>query len=160
MFKRRLRLPSPALVISMITLGLVLGGTAFAATASNHADIKQDIQLIKHLAPTLSVKHAAFANSPLAWAQVAANGTVVAGRGITSSNVSLQSTSAYCFTGLPFTFKSASVTPDYGAASDSGETAMFAIGNPFQDCSTAQAEVATVDDFNYAPAGFFIQFYK
>ena len=30
MFKRRFRLPSPALVISMITLSLVLGGTAFA----------------------------------------------------------------------------------------------------------------------------------
>ena len=32
MFKRRFRLPSPALVISMVTLSLVLGGTAFAAS--------------------------------------------------------------------------------------------------------------------------------
>ena len=34
MYKRKFRLPSPALVISMITLSLVLGGTAFAASTA------------------------------------------------------------------------------------------------------------------------------
>jgi hypothetical protein len=63
MLKRRFRLPSPALVISMITLSLVLGGTAVAATTSGHADKKADTKLIKKLAPTLSVKHAKTANS-------------------------------------------------------------------------------------------------
>ena len=63
MFKRRFRLPSPALVISMITLGLVLGGTAVAATAAKHGDKKADTKLIKKLAPSLSVKHAKSANS-------------------------------------------------------------------------------------------------
>jgi hypothetical protein len=58
MFKRRFRLPSPALVISMITLSLVLGGTAFAASTATHKDKKADTKLIKKLAPTLSVKHA------------------------------------------------------------------------------------------------------
>jgi hypothetical protein len=58
MFKRFVRLPSPALVISMLALALVLGGTAVAATTSVHADKKADIKLIKQLAPTLSVKHA------------------------------------------------------------------------------------------------------
>ena len=57
MLKRRFRLPSPALVISMIALTLVLGGTAVAATAT-HGDKKADTKLIKKLAPTLSVKHA------------------------------------------------------------------------------------------------------
>ena len=63
MFKRRFRLPSPALVISMITLSLVLGGTAVAASTAKHKDKKADIKLIKKLAPTLSVKHAKTANS-------------------------------------------------------------------------------------------------
>ena len=63
MFKRRFRLPSPALVISMITLSLVLGGTAFAASTATHKDKKADTKLIKKLAPTLSVKHAKTANS-------------------------------------------------------------------------------------------------
>jgi hypothetical protein len=63
MRKRRFRLPSPALVISMITLSLVLGGTAFAASTAKHKDKKADIKLIKKLAPTLSVKHAKTADS-------------------------------------------------------------------------------------------------
>ena len=50
MFKRRLRLPSPALVIAMVTLGLVLGGTAVAASTTKHGDKKADIKLIKKLA--------------------------------------------------------------------------------------------------------------
>src|SRR5438270_11307205 len=63
MFKRRFRLPSPALVISMVTLSLVLGGTAVAASTAKHGDKKADTKLIKKLAPSLSVKHAKTANS-------------------------------------------------------------------------------------------------
>ena len=60
MHKFKLRLPSPALVISVIALSLVLGGTAFAASARHfrHADAKADTKLVKKLAPKLSVKHA------------------------------------------------------------------------------------------------------
>jgi hypothetical protein len=61
MLKRRFRLPSPALVISMVTLSLVLGGTAVAATVSG--DKKADTKLVKKLAPSLSVKHARTADS-------------------------------------------------------------------------------------------------
>ena len=66
MLKRRFRLPSPALVISMVTLSLVLGGTSFAATkviTAKHKDAKADTKLVKKLAPSLSVKHAKTANS-------------------------------------------------------------------------------------------------
>ena len=63
MLKRRFRLPSPALVISMIALSLVLGGTAVAASTATHKDKKADIKLIKKVAPGLSVKHAKTANS-------------------------------------------------------------------------------------------------
>jgi hypothetical protein len=80
--------------------------------------------------------------------------------GVANTNVSLQSTSAYCFTGLGFSFKSAFVTPDYSTATDAGQTATFALGNPFGDCSSAQAEVATADNFTFTPTGFFIQFYN
>jgi hypothetical protein len=63
MFKRRFRLPSPALVIAMIALSLVLGGTAVAASAAKHKDAKADTALVKKLAPSLSVKHAKTANN-------------------------------------------------------------------------------------------------
>jgi hypothetical protein len=58
MFKRGVRLPSPAIVISMLALSLVLGGTAVAAGTGGHADAKADTALIKKLAPSLSVKSA------------------------------------------------------------------------------------------------------
>jgi hypothetical protein len=59
MSKRVFRLPSPALVIAMVALALVLGGTAVAATTSGTPLTKTTgTKLIKHLAPTLSVKHA------------------------------------------------------------------------------------------------------
>jgi hypothetical protein len=53
----RFHLPSPALVISMLALALVLGGTAVAASTSG--DTKADTALVKKLAPSLSVKQAA-----------------------------------------------------------------------------------------------------
>ena len=58
MFKRRFRLPSPAMVIAMIALALVLGGTAIAAGTSTPLTKRSATQLIKKLAPTLSVKTA------------------------------------------------------------------------------------------------------
>ena len=61
MFKRRLRLPSPAFVIATIALALVLGGTAVAASV--HDDTKADTKLIRKLAPTLSVKKATTADA-------------------------------------------------------------------------------------------------
>src|SRR6476661_4507618 len=58
MFKLRFRLPSPALVVAMVTLSLVLGGTAVATTTATHKDARADSVLVKKLAPSLSVKHA------------------------------------------------------------------------------------------------------
>src|SRR3954462_9042409 len=83
MFKRRFHLPSPALVISMVTLSIVLGGTAFAASGvvtAKHKDAKADTKLIKKLAPSLSVKHAKTANSAktAASADSATNATTAA----------------------------------------------------------------------------------
>ena len=63
MFKPRFRLQSPALVVSMVTLSLVLGGTAVAATTATHNDAGADSALVKKLAPSLSVKHAKTADN-------------------------------------------------------------------------------------------------
>lgn len=58
MLKSRLRLPSPALVISLIALSLVLGGTAVAASTVAYLTKTSGTKLVEKLAPTLSVKHA------------------------------------------------------------------------------------------------------
>jgi hypothetical protein len=47
----------------MITLSLVLGGTAVAATTATHKDARADSALVKKLAPSLSVKHAKTADN-------------------------------------------------------------------------------------------------
>src|SRR5438105_3458660 len=56
MFKRTVRLPSPALVIATIALALVGGGTALAASVGG--DTTEDTTLIHKLAPSLTVKKA------------------------------------------------------------------------------------------------------
>lgn len=58
MFKPRLRVPSPALVIAMVALALVLGGTAIAAGTTTYLTKASGTKLVKKLAPTLSVKNA------------------------------------------------------------------------------------------------------
>ena len=47
----------------MVTLSLVLGGTAVAATTATHKDARADSALVKKLAPSLSVKHAKTADN-------------------------------------------------------------------------------------------------
>jgi hypothetical protein len=66
MHTRRLRAPSPALVISLLALFVALGGTSLAASnviASSHQDGIADTRLVKKLAPTLSVKRAKLAQT-------------------------------------------------------------------------------------------------
>src|SRR6476620_8220884 len=65
MFKLRFRLPSPALVVSMVTLSLVLGGTAVAPATATHKDARADSVLVKKLAPSLSVRHAKTADNAI-----------------------------------------------------------------------------------------------
>ncbi len=84
MSRRRFRLPSPALVLSMVALSIVLGGTAVAATTT-HSDAKADTKLVKKLAPSLSVKNAKQLGGVAAgayerkvqWALVSKTGTTI-----------------------------------------------------------------------------------
>ena len=61
----RLRAPSPAFVISLIALFVALGGTGYAAGKAilTDTDAKADTQLVKKLAPSLSVKQAYATNA-------------------------------------------------------------------------------------------------
>jgi hypothetical protein len=104
--------------------------------------------------------------SPVAYARVAADGKVIAAdsRGITQSNVSLQSTSAYCFAGLTFPFKTAMAVIDYGdetSGFSDNPTVSVALGDPYGDCSNgAQLEVAGSEEAGFSEEGFFIWFYN
>jgi hypothetical protein len=99
------------------------------------------------------------------YARVKANGDVIAARSrnIDNANVKQENIAAYCFRHLPFQFKGAQVTIDYGKIGDGrSEQAEFAIGNPYDDCagSKVEAEVATSNGADFAKEAFFIQFYR
>jgi hypothetical protein len=100
----------------------------------------------------------------LAYAHVNADGTVDeahSSAGITDTNVLLDSTSAYCFSGLPFSFKAASVTVDYADAGVEDVVGQIAAGEPFDDCdgTDVQAEVATSVSGAFAPTSFYVVFF-
>jgi hypothetical protein len=119
-----------------------------------------------------SAGQADVAFSPVAYARVAASGDVVesGSRGVADGNVSVESTSAYCFRGLPFQFRTAQATIDFESSAnqvpDLGASAVasVALGNPFGDCAGGgvQLEVVTskADSDEYAKSGFFVVFWN
>ena len=118
-----------------------------------------------------SAGQADVAFSPVAYARVAASGDVIESesRGVADGNVTVESTSAYCFRGLPFQFKTAQATIDFeSAANQSAELgssahASVALGNPFGDCAGngVQLEVVTSNahSADYEKSGFFVVFW-
>src|ERR671922_1698177 len=101
--------------------------------------------------------------SPLAYARVRSTGDVVEAdsRGVADANVFRAKAGRYCFTGLPFTFRTAQATPDFGDPVTGGKddiTAQVAKGNPEGDCPVGNLlEVATSDN-GPSPAGFYVWF--
>ena len=108
--------------------------------------------------------------SPVAYARVLSTGDVVEAdsRGVADANVTLESTSAYCFRGLPFAFKTAMAVADYGDAGTTvGSGVQVAKGDPFDDCAgDPQLLVAGVTSndgaglADYATTGFYVWFYN
>jgi hypothetical protein len=173
--KRLLRRPSPAMIVAIVALIAALGGTAIAGGVLNKKKVNK---IITNRAPGLSVAHAKSADSatsagaaqsPVAWAHIAADGTVIA----SSSNISQAnednpySDGEYCFKGLGFAFKSLQATVD-AAAAGNNIIAQVAIPDPL-DCqlgtgfSGAQAGVLTNDpqaNTSLVNAGFFVWFFN
>jgi hypothetical protein len=176
MFKSR----SYANVTSTLALVIALGGTGFAAAGLAHHSV--GTAQLKNGAVTAKKLHGAAVTGkkvkprsllakdlkagqgmPVAYAYVKADGTVdpAQSKGVTSANVTLESTSAFCFKGLTFPVRSAVATEDYDSVSGVTGAASFTTGNPEDDCASAstQAEVATTSNDTFAPAAFFIVFY-
>jgi hypothetical protein len=111
------------------------------------------------------------AGSALAYAKVNADGTVdpTQSKNITSANVTLRFTSAYCFHDLPFQPKHVVATIAYGQANNGsygGEVAQVEIHpTDATDCLAGETvEVATGEytgsplSFNFEPAAFYVIF--
>jgi hypothetical protein len=138
----RIRKPSPALIVSLVAVLLAVGGTAFGGGSSNGRIV--------------------------AYAKVNADGGVAERKSLNigDGNVLLHPTSLYCFKNLPFRFKGAQVTIDFGGvANGSREIAEFALGDPNGgacETSNVDAVVSTADANTgaFVPHPFFVQFYK
>jgi hypothetical protein len=106
---------------------------------------------------------------PVAYATVMPDGSVTAARssGLTSANVDLESTSAFCFYDLDFEFTVVQTSPLY--LSDHPDTSIE-IGYPDTpgdyaavDCEgrpNAELEIATTVDSEWTPHGFTIVFFS
>ncbi len=105
------------MVVALVALLAALGGGAYAASvAKNSVGAKQ---LKKNAVVTKKIKNGAVTESKLAievkgqsvaWAEVAADGTITAGRGISASNLVFDGSGFYCFDNLP-AHGTESVTP-------------------------------------------------
>jgi hypothetical protein len=178
--KKLIRRPSPAMIVAIVALIVALGGTALAGGVLNKKKAKTIANsVVTQRASGLSVasaknadnaNNAKVAQSPVAWAHIAANGDVIA----SSSNISQAnednpySDGEYCFKGLGFAFKSMQATVDASLATDN-IVAQVAIPDPL-DCNfgtgfsgLAQAGVVTNDantGTTLVSAGFFVWFFN
>jgi hypothetical protein len=118
--KRVFRRPSPAMVVAIVALIAALGGTAVAGGVLTKKKVNK---IITNRAPGLSVasaksaenaSNASVAQSPVAWAHIAANGNVLASSGnISQANEdNPYGDGEYCFKGLGFAFRSLQATVD------------------------------------------------
>lgn len=111
---RRIKVPSPALVVAIVALVVALGGSAYAVKkvgTKQLANKAVSTKKLKNNAVTeAKIKDGAVTDAKIApaargqavaWAEVAANGSITASRGITSANLVSASGGFYCFNNLP-----------------------------------------------------------
>jgi len=164
----------PAVVIAFVALVASLTGGAYAAGLVTSADIRngtvQNKDVKRNTLKTDRVKNGSLRREdfrageagPVAWARITETGDVdeSASKNITDANVSLESTSAYCFRSLGFDFGTAVATAEYngGSAGESVEVAVAPNGFTDDCAGGAQVEVAGVKGADYAPVSFYIVF--
>jgi hypothetical protein len=160
MKRKGIHLPSPAMIVAIIALIVALGSGAYAAkiklgkntvttkAIKNNAVIEKKIangavteKKIANEAVTEQKLAPAVRGAAVAWADVAANGTVTAGRGITSGNISA-SNGFYCFHGVP-DVQAISVTPAW-TGDEFGSFAIATVSKP------ASADIGCVAGSQFA----------
>jgi hypothetical protein len=180
--KRVFRRPSPAMIVAIVALIAALGGSAIAGGVLTKKKVNK---IITNRAPGLSVAHAktadsatsatnasnaAVAQSPVAWAHIAANGDLLG----SSSNITQANEDnpfadgEYCFKGLTFAFKSLQATLDSNGASHADDVARVGIPQAI-DCkagtgfSGAQAGVNVISNAgstSFDPAVVWVWFFN
>lgn len=155
----RLR-PSPSMVVAILALVAAVAGVAIASPIATSS--KSKAVTAKKAKKIANTQIAALGN-PIAFAHVSASGVVDSGRSknIATGNVTAQGAGIYCFRGLGFAFKGATITTDYDDSTNEFDP-QFGVANPGPCSSAAQAYVAMVTNNGAATinGGFYISFYN
>ncbi len=179
--KKRLRRPSPALIISVIALVAALGGSAYAVKKIGATQLKRNAVTTKKIkngaVTTLKIANGAVTNPKIAngavtdakiaaaakgkavaYANVNANGTVVdsKSRGITSAMIGKTSptSSVFCFHDLPAGADTAVATGIWDSSTEFEGPADVIIAKaplPDADCDTIAGTQFAV--LTYSPSG-------
>jgi hypothetical protein len=141
---------------------------------------KQAAKAIKKRAASLTVGNAAQAGhattattattadqaeiglSPVAWAVVDTNGTLVSARGLTQDQVTKREIAGYCFD-APFAFKTVQTTPVHTGLNStvSAKVGIRGVIGIVQECQAhEEVEVATTVDGAFVAGPFIIWFYN
>lgn len=174
--QKRLRRPSPALIISVIALIAALAGSAYAVKRIGANQLKRNAVTTKKIkngavtnpkiangAVTDGKIAATAKGKAVAYATVNANGTVDAAksRGITDSMITKPSGATgvvFCFHGLPSGADTIQATGIWdGATEFEGPTVVIAAKTPLPDvdCSTVSGTQYAVLTYNPQGAGAF-----
>lgn len=157
-------MPSPAMIVALVALMVGLGGGAYAAkvklgkNAVKTKNIKNGAVTEKKIAP-------ADRGKAVAWAEVNADGSIKAGRGITASNIVSDGGGFYCFDNLP-DHGTESVTPAW-TNDEFGSFAIATVSKPSSadispSCTGTELAVVTqffniaTDTAPYSPRAFSI----
>jgi hypothetical protein len=167
--KSRLRRPSPALIISVIALVAALGGTAYAVKKIGTKQIKNGAvtkpKLHGNSVATGKVINGAITDAKLnpsvrgkavAWAEVAANGTVTKSRDLSQANVVKPGGAGaafFCLANLP-THGAVEVTPVFGG--DANEFGFPAVAADEQPFASGDATCDTVSGGEVVVATYFL----
>ena len=165
-------LPSPAMVVAIVALIAALAGSAYAIKKIGTKQLRNgavSTKKIKNGAVTEAKIAAAARNKVVAYATVSDIGAVTSAEssgGIASSNIDRHG-AAYCFRGLPFSFKTAVATPLHGnnEAGDAVTISAQVDKAPFEttDCDMtpgAQLEVFTSIAGTGDISGFVVAFLR
>lgn len=175
--KRKLVLPSPAMLVAVLALFVALGGASYAAVKIGKGSVTTKA-LKKNAVTTKKIANGAVTEAKIAtaargravaWAEVNADGTIKAARGITAANVVVAGGGFYCFNNLP-EHGTASVTPAW-TADEFGSFAIATVQKPgtadiSPACGGTQLAVVTqffniaTDTAPYSPRAFSIVLVK
>ena len=172
------RRPSPALLVAIVALTAALAGTAVggvAVTALNGKEKRQVTRIAKgqankrisKRAPGLAVASAQSAGSanPVAFAQVAADGTVSTTNSKALAQANLVNSGPiigyYCFGNLPFVPRGANATVDWNGGGVDTIALIGLGGNPNCPAGTELfVDTRHTDTTGSTPSGFFLTLYR